>query len=64
MMETIFSKIYEKIDLTLLNHLLPLIMDHNLVDYALTYIVLSVVCNSLHLSSSIMVPQMLNNFLQ
>ena len=33
MIETVFSKVYEKIDLTLLNHLLRLIMDHNLADY-------------------------------
>ena len=33
MIETMFSKVYEKIDLMLLNHLLHLIMDHNLVDY-------------------------------
>ena len=33
MMETVFSKVYEKIDLTLLNRLLRLIMDHNLADY-------------------------------
>ena len=32
-METVLSKIYEKIDLTLLNRLLRLILDHNLVDY-------------------------------
>lgn len=33
MMETSLSKVYEKIDLTLLNRLLRLIMDHNLADY-------------------------------
>lgn len=33
MMETTLSKVYEKIDLTLLNRLLRLIMDHNLADY-------------------------------
>ena len=33
MMETVLSKVYEKIDLTLLNRLLRLIMDHNLADY-------------------------------
>ncbi|RKP19772.1 PROCN-domain-containing protein, partial [Rozella allomycis CSF55] len=33
MLETQFSKVYEKIDLTLLNRLLRLIMDHNLADY-------------------------------
>ncbi|KAI9773075.1 MAG: pre-mRNA-splicing factor 8 [Geoglossum simile] len=33
MIETQLSKIYEKIDLTLLNRLLRLIMDHNLADY-------------------------------
>ena len=34
MMETVFSKVYEKIDLTLLNRLLRLILDHNLADYS------------------------------
>jgi pre-mRNA-processing factor 8 len=33
MVETELSKVYEKIDLTLLNKLLRLIMDHNLADY-------------------------------
>ncbi|KAH8782903.1 pre-mRNA processing splicing factor 8 [Diaporthe sp. PMI_573] len=33
MIETQLSKIYEKIELTLLNSLLRLIMDHNLADY-------------------------------
>lgn len=33
MIETKLSKVYEKIDLTLLNRLLRLIMDHNLADY-------------------------------
>ena len=33
MMETVLSKVYEKIDLTLLNRLLRLIMDHNLADH-------------------------------
>ena len=33
LMETVLSKIYEKIDWTLLNRLLRLILDHNLVDY-------------------------------
>lgn len=33
MMETKLSKVYEKIDLTLLNRLLRLVMDHNLADY-------------------------------
>ena len=33
MIETRLSKVYEKIDLTLLNRLLRLIMDHNLADY-------------------------------
>ena len=33
LMETQLSKVYEKIDLTLLNRLLRLIMDHNLADY-------------------------------
>ena len=33
MMETIFSNVYEKVDLTLLNRLLHLILDHNLAYY-------------------------------
>ena len=33
MIETQLSKVYEKIDITLLNRLLRLIMDHNLADY-------------------------------
>ena len=33
MMEIVFSKVYEKIDLTLPNQLLRLILDHNLADY-------------------------------
>ena len=33
MMETQFEKMYEKIDLTLLNRLLRLIVDHNVADY-------------------------------
>ncbi|WPH01472.1 Pre-mRNA-processing-splicing factor 8 [Acrodontium crateriforme] len=33
MMETRLDKVYEKIDITLLNRLLRLIMDHNLADY-------------------------------
>lgn len=33
MVETQLSKVYEKMDLTLLNRLLRLIMDHNLADY-------------------------------
>ncbi|KAJ3713912.1 NUC071 domain-containing protein [Lentinula raphanica] len=33
MMETVLSKVYEKVDLTLLNRLLRLILDHNLADY-------------------------------
>jgi pre-mRNA-processing factor 8 len=33
MMETVLSKIYEKVDLTLLGRLLRLILDHNLADY-------------------------------
>ncbi|KAK9710766.1 pre-mRNA-splicing factor 8, partial [Basidiobolus ranarum] len=33
MLETVFSKVYEKIDLTLLNKLLRLILDHNIADY-------------------------------
>ena len=32
-METVLSKVYEKINLTLLNRLLRLILDHNLADY-------------------------------
>ncbi|KAF8596751.1 pre-mRNA-processing-splicing factor [Ceratobasidium sp. AG-I] len=33
LMETVLSKVYEKMDLTLLNRLLRLILDHNLADY-------------------------------
>ena len=33
MLETKFEKVYEKIDLTLLNRLLRLIVDHNIADY-------------------------------
>ena len=33
MMETVLSRVYEKIDLTLLNRLLRLVLDHNLADY-------------------------------
>ncbi|KAK3691956.1 pre-mRNA-splicing factor 8 [Vermiconidia calcicola] len=33
MMETRLDKVYEKVDITLLNRLLRLIMDHNLADY-------------------------------
>jgi RNA recognition motif of the spliceosomal PrP8 len=33
LMEAVLSKVYEKIDLTLLNRLLRLILDHNLADY-------------------------------
>jgi hypothetical protein len=33
LMETVLSKVYDKIDLTLLNRLLRLILDHNLADY-------------------------------
>lgn len=33
MLETRLSRVYEKIDLTLLNRLLRLIVDHNLADY-------------------------------
>ena len=33
MMETHYQKLYEKIDLTLLNRLLRLIVDHNIADY-------------------------------
>jgi len=32
-METVLSKVYEKVDFTLLNRLLRLILDHNLADY-------------------------------
>ncbi|KAL0079353.1 splicing factor Prp8 [Phycomyces blakesleeanus] len=34
MLETQFSRVYEKVDLTLLGRLLRLILDHNLADYA------------------------------
>ena len=33
MIESKYDKIYEKIDLTLLNRLLRLIVDHNIADY-------------------------------
>ena len=33
MMESKYEKMYEKIDLTLLNRLLRLIVDHNIADY-------------------------------
>ena len=33
MMESRYEKLYEKIDLTLLNRLLRLIVDHNIADY-------------------------------
>ena len=33
MMESQFDKLYEKIDLTLFNRLLRLIVDHNIADY-------------------------------
>jgi pre-mRNA-processing factor 8 len=33
LLETKYEKVYEKIDLTLLNRLLRLIVDHNLADY-------------------------------
>ena len=33
MMETSFEKLYEKIDLTMFNRLLRLIVDHNIADY-------------------------------
>lgn len=33
MMESHFEKLYEKIDLTLLNRLLRLVVDHNIADY-------------------------------
>ena len=33
MMESTFDKMYEKIDLTLFNRLLRLIVDHNIADY-------------------------------
>lgn len=33
MMESFYDKMYEKIDLTLFNRLLRLIVDHNIADY-------------------------------
>jgi pre-mRNA-processing factor 8 len=33
MIDTVLSRVYEKIDLTFLNRLLRLILDHNLADY-------------------------------
>lgn len=36
LLQSKFEKVYEKVDLTLLNRLLRLIMDHNLADYITT----------------------------
>jgi len=36
LLQTKFEKLYEKIDFTLLNRLLRLIVDHNLADYMTT----------------------------
>jgi len=36
LMQTKLEKVYEKIDLTLLNRLLRLIVDHNIADYMTT----------------------------
>jgi pre-mRNA-processing factor 8 len=36
LLETKFEKVFEKVDLTLLNRLLRLIVDHNLADYMTT----------------------------
>lgn len=36
LVETKFENVYEKVDLTLLNRLLRLIVDHNLADYMTT----------------------------
>jgi len=36
LVETRFEKVFEKVDLTLLNRLLRLIVDHNLADYMTT----------------------------
>jgi pre-mRNA-processing factor 8 len=33
LLETKYEKVYEKVDLTLLNRLLRLIVDHNIADY-------------------------------
>ena len=52
MMETRFEKMYEKIDLTLLNRLLRLIVDHNIADYmtAKNNVVINYkVCQSVHI---------------
>lgn len=35
-METEYDKVFEKVDLTLLNRLLRLIVDHNIADYITT----------------------------
>lgn len=48
LIETQLSKVYEKIDLTLLNRLLRLIMDHNLVR-------LSLLSSSSHILTSTMI---------
>ena len=55
MMETRFEKMYEKIDLTLLNRLLRLIVDHNIADYmtAKNNVVINYkVCQSMHILQS------------
>ena len=50
MMEAKFDKLYEKIDLTLLNRLLRLIVDHNIADYmtAKNNVVVNYKVNFLH----------------
>ena len=48
MMECNFEKLYEKIDLTLLNRLLRLIVDHNIADYMTAKNNVVVNCKNIH----------------
>jgi len=52
MLESRFEKMYEKIDLTLLNRLLRLIVDHNIADYmtAKNNVVINYKVGNLHIS--------------
>jgi pre-mRNA-processing factor 8 len=47
-MECNFEKLYEKIDLTLLNRLLRLIVDHNIADYMTAKNNVVVNCKNIH----------------
>ena len=69
MMETNFEKMYEKIDLTLLNRLLRLIVDHNIADYmtaknniVINYKVQSLVCSIIVYSCSWQEARIVGNF--